>query len=265
MWRTMSSKLDFTTSKYDELCKTVAESGYTAIPLAGYLQSVAANQQTSCIILRHDIDRAPQRALDIALIENKYGLRATYYFRTSTLSGKIVDQIAACGHEIGFHYETLDKCKGNVEDAIDLFKRELAQFRQKYEVQTVCAHGNPLTRYDNKTIWKYARLSDFNLLGEAFLSLDFTQFAYFSDSGRTWIKSKSQKMPGKDDVITAFDYLQPESTDEIIRIINEGALPNICILAHCERWCNGAAAYLGRYLFDMACSCGKSMINVYRG
>jgi len=40
MWQAMSSKLDFTTSKYEELCKTIAESRYTAIPLAGYLQSV---------------------------------------------------------------------------------------------------------------------------------------------------------------------------------------------------------------------------------
>jgi hypothetical protein len=265
MQKTILSKLDFTVNRYEELCQAIAESKYANATIAGYLQMDKGNKEKPYIILRHDIDRTPQRALDISLVEKKYGLKATYYFRESTYVTKIMDEIASYGHEIGFHYETLDRSKGNMEAAITLFQHELALFRERYEVKTVCAHGNPLTRYDNKDIWKSLSLADFGLLGEAFLALDFTRFAYFSDSGRTWLKTASQKMPGKDDVKTAFDSIKAKNTDELIEIISEGTLPNICILTHPERWCKGIFAFTSRYLIDLAFSCGKVAISMYQG
>jgi hypothetical protein len=202
--------LDFTVDKYTELCRTIRNSKYSCLTLAEYLKVQPGAPGRSYLILRHDIDRSPLRALEVARVESQYNLKATYYFRVqkATYVPEIIDQIAGLGHEIGYHYETLDKCQGNYLSAQSLFSEELAFFRKRYDVKTVCAHGNPLTRYDNKTIWKNLRLSEFDLLGEAFLSLDFNRFAYFSDSGRTWLDDRSQKMPGKDQVETAFGNIK---------------------------------------------------------
>lgn len=247
------------------LCEAVARSKYSTVTLADYLKLNNEKNTKSYIILRHDIDRSPKRALDVARVEHRYGIRATYYIRTkkATFIPAIIDGIASYGHEIGFHYETLDKCKGNMEQAKELFKNELAKFQNRYNVKTVCAHGNPLTKNDNKDIWNSLKLEDFGLLGEAFLALDYSKFDYFSDSGRTWLNNKNQKMPGKDSVETAFNLLQPKSTDDVIRIIMEGSLPNICILSHPERWTK-IIGFPGRYLLDLVFSWGKVAIYAYK-
>jgi hypothetical protein len=258
--------VDFTLNKYEKLCQTAAVSKYTSITIADYLQLDQGIINRPYIVMRHDIDRSPQRALDTARVEHKYGISSTYYFRTQrgTYIPDIIDEIASLGHEIGYHYETLDKCKGNLKSAQALFQKELTAFKKRYTVKTVCAHGNPLTRNDNKDIWKSMEFSDFGLLGEAFLSIDFDRFAYFSDSGRTWLNSKSQKLPGKDSVETAFNQVQPKRTDDVIEIIKQGKLPNICVLTHPERWCKDVIGFSSRYLLDTAFSWGKVAIYAFR-
>ncbi len=72
-------------------------------------------------------------------------------------------------------------------------------------------------------------------------------------------------MPGKDFVETAFDNLKPKCTDDVIQIISEGTLPNICVLSHPERWTKDLVSFTGRYLLDTAFSWGKVLIYAYRG
>jgi len=262
----MLGNWDFTLRKYDGLCKAVANSRCTSVTFSDYLEHYRWDDGNSFIIMRHDIDRDAGCASNIAKLEHQYGIKGSYYFRMrkGTYTTDIIDEIASYGHEIGYHYETLDKSKGNVELAIELFERDLAEFRKRYEVKTICAHGNPLTRYDNKDIWKKCKFSDFGLLGEPYLSLDYSKFAYFSDSGRTWKNDKAQKMEGKDYIETAFTLIQPRNTDELIQIIKEGALPNVCILAHPERWSKGVASFISRRLLDFAFSWGKVAIYMYK-
>lgn len=259
------SNFDFSLEKYKELCIATKKSKYQVVTLAQYLQK-EKKESTSYAIMRHDIDRMPQRALEMAEVEYQCGVQSTYYFRAQkgTYIPEIMGKIASFGHEIGYHYETVDTCKGNIVAAQQLFSKVLADFRSKYDVKTVCAHGNPLTKYNNGKIWDNLNLSDFELLGEPYLSLDYEKFAYFSDSGRTWLNNESQKMEGKDSVSTAFNDIRARKTDDIIRIVKEGKPPNICILSHSERWSNGVIRYFGRYVLDLAFSYGKVVIYLYR-
>ena len=265
LWHRVLPNLDFTLNKYDMLCNTIARSKYTAMTLVDYLQS-ANDINRPVIIVRHDIDRSARQALNVARIEYKHNICASYYFRLTrrTYMPDIIDKVASYGHEIGFHYDTIDRCKGDIEQAKELFKKELAKFRNKYPVKTVCAHGNALTENDNKNIWKSLELEDLGLLGEAYLTLDFSKFAYFSDSGRTWLNNKAKKMPGKDYIETAFNDTRAKNTDDIIKIIMEGTLPNICILSHPERWNNGLIPFWERLIIDQAFSWGKVAITWYR-
>ena len=254
---TLLNNRDFTLAKYEQLCQAVASSGYVNVTFEEYLNHHAEGN-THYIILRHDIDVNARNALDMAQVEYQYGLRAAYYFRTikKTYVPTIMDKIASYNHEIGYHYETLDRSKGNLELAVKLFRQELAMFRQRYEIKTACMHGTSLTQYDNKEIWKEHKLADFDLLGEPYLSIDYTKFAYFSDSSRTWSADKKTK----DKVDAPSQLIQPRNTDELIKIIEGGELENICILTHPIRWSKNLRGYLSRYVVDLIYNIGKLLI-----
>ncbi len=192
----------------------------------------------------------------MAEVESDYGIRATYYFRTgkNVYVPDIIDTIASYHHEIGYHYETLDTAKGDMDLAIHLFSEELAMFREKYDVKTVCMHGNPLSRYDNRAIWERCRPDDFGLLGEPYLSLDYDRFAYFSDSGRTWDINRNKV---KDTIERSRSSEGVRSSDDLINLINQGSLRDICILTHPERWPGTGLDYCYRYCVDLVYNLGK--------
>lgn len=258
------SNLDFTLIKYEQLCAAMASSNYTNVTFEEYFSRID-DKNKRFIILRHDIDENCKYALDIAKAEHRFKLKATYYFRMrkNVYVPAIVDKVAGYGHEIGYHYESVDKCNGNLEAALKLFESELSVLRQRYSVKTACMHGNPLSKYDNRTIWQIGNLSDFGLIGEPYLSLNYTKFTYFSDSGRTWNQSAGRKI--KDTIDTSIQHNEaPSDTDELINIVSNGKPQNICVLTHPERWSKNLIDYSQRYLIDMAYTMGKTMIWMYR-
>ena len=249
---------DFTLKKYEKLCEAIIASRYDNITFREYFRQ--KNINGNFVLIRHDIDENIRFALDLARLEHGHGIKATYYFRTikKVYIPDIIDQIASYNHEIGYHYETLDKAKGDIELAIKIFLEELSMFRQRYDVKTVCMHGNPLSKYDNKKIWEKYKLSDFDLLGEPYLSLDYNRFAYFSDSGRTWDSNKN-KIKDKINTIDS-NTTQVKSTDELIELIRNEDLKNICILTHPERWSKNLKDYVVRYLIDLTYNIGKKVL-----
>jgi hypothetical protein len=262
MINNLLANLDYTLEKYTKLCQAVAESGYINVTFKEYL-TFTPPPGGHYLILRHDVDENCKYALDLALKEQQYDLKSTYYFRMrkTTCVPRILDRIAACKHEIGYHYETVDKCHGDIEAAAVLFRRELTSLRQRYPVETACMHGNPLTKYDNKKIWERYNFSQFKLLGEPYLSLDYTKFTYFSDSGRTW---GSRTLRKTKDVVRDSTTIVPKNTDDLIEIIKRMELDNICILTHPERWSKNITDYSRRYLIDMAYLAGKTMVHLIR-
>ncbi len=250
----MLNNRDFTLNKYKKLCEAISNSGYENITIAEYLKHKSVSNKV--ILVRHDVDENARFALDMAEVESDYGIKATYYFRTRkrVFIPEIMDKIASYHHEIGYHYETLDKARGDIGSAIRLFSDELAAFRERYDVKTVCMHGNPLSKHDNRTIWKKCRLSDFGLLGEPYISLDYDRFAYFSDSGRTWDINKNKI---KDTIERSHPSDCVHNSDELINLIKRGNLRDICILAHPERWPKTDRDYCCRYFVDLMYNLGK--------
>ncbi len=257
--------LDFTLFKYESICRALASSHYVNTTFEEYFNRGLKKEGTDqhYIILRHDVDENCKYALGMAFKEYQYGLKATYYFRMKpkTYIPSMIDNIARFNHEIGYHYETVDTCRGNIRAASQLFGYELGLIRQRYNVKTACMHGNPLTKYDNKAIWKEHELSHFGLIGEPYLSLDYNKFAYFSDSGRTWAQDPRRKLK---DRINGFNGKFPRSTDELIEIIRKEQFDNICLLAHPIRWPANMVDFVRRYLIDMAYVGGKYVIYLVR-
>lgn len=250
--------LDFTHVKYTELCKAIRGSKYRVVTFKEFFMQDCKTGYL--IIMRHDVDNDARFALDLARLEYQFGIRATYYFRigNKAYNPSIIDKIASYRHEIGYHYETVDKTKGDLKSAIQLFSDELSMLRQKYDIKTACMHGNPLTRFDNKKIWELCALHDFDLVGEPYLSLDYNKFLYFSDSGRTWL---GDRFKIKDKVGASYsNSIRIKKTDDLIKLIAGGNYEKICVLTHPSRWNNNTRDFLIRWLADFIINTGKRFI-----
>jgi len=85
-------------------------SNYRPITVQEYIQGQA---EEPFVILRHDVDRRSRMALEMAQMEKEMGIRDTYYFKMmpGVFEPGIIKMIRDMGHEIGYHYEVLDKTK----------------------------------------------------------------------------------------------------------------------------------------------------------
>ncbi len=201
------------------------------------------------VILRHDVDLKAGNSLATAEIEHELGIRATYYFRIIPQSNKpqIIRKIAGLGHEIGYHYEDLSLFNGDAEKAIEHFKKQLAHFRQYYPVKTICMHGSPRSKIDNRTIWQQYDYRDSGIIGEPYLDLNFNEVLYLTDTGRCW---NGEKYSVRDKVQSTFDF-HFNSTPEIINAIRQGVIPDkIMLVTHPQRWTDNISTWAWEYLFQ---------------
>jgi len=166
--------MDFTLSRYKDLCLALLDSGYTPLTVYSYLVLEGKknnNNNIKLVVLRHDIDRKLGNALRMAELEHDLGIQSTYYFRVPcTFKPDIIGKIHDLGHEVGYHYEVLSKANGDYEKAVELFEQELSEIRKIVDVKTICMHGSPLSRYDTRDLWKRYDFNDFGIVGVAYLS-----------------------------------------------------------------------------------------------
>ncbi len=253
--------LDFTIERYEELCRVLLESGYAPMTIAGYVE--AGKLPTKLVIMRHDVDQTADTALKMAQAESRLGVKATYYFRYKrrTFKPKILKEISALGHEVGYHYETLDKAKGDYEEAMKIFERELSTFRESVQVKTISKHGNPLTRWDNHQLWQEYDFKALGILGEAYLSLG--EVLYLSDTGRTWGGEYKIKdwVPAKGDgqeQQSAVPRLQ--TTADLISLIKTGQYPAFCLNTHAGRWADSPLGWIFSLMNDKAVNIVKRVL-----
>ncbi len=178
---------DFTLKIYKKLLTITIDIGYNITTFERYLST--DNLRDKIVILRHDVDRKPENALKMAEIENELNVRSTYYFRIvkESYDEDIIKQIVKMNCEIGYHYEELSLAKGNFVEAIVLFEANLEKFRQFYPVKTICMHGSPLSKWDNRLIWKkYNYKKNYGIIAEPYFDIDFNKVLYLTDTGRRW-------------------------------------------------------------------------------
>lgn len=249
---------DFTSYKFLQLCEAISNT-YPTVTMIEYLDK---QHPERFVLMRHDVDRIPERALVTAKIEYDLGIRSTYYFRTikSVFKPDIIRQIKDMGHEIGYHYETLSEAHGDPKKAIELFQSHLDALRKICEIKTICMHGRPLSKFDNRELWKHYDFKDFELKGEAYLSIG-DNLNYFSDTGRTWGLGSNLRdyIPGKN--VQAF----ANTTDDLIGLIERKDLNNLYILSHPERWPSSTIGWGLYYSVDLSVNIGKKIMIKSRG
>lgn len=217
--------MDFTLNRYKELLTALKGSG-------------VAYQ------LRHDVDLWPERALRMAEVEKESGATATYYFREGDFDSEAetIRRIAAMGHSIGYHYESLTTCRGNMSAAYNDFCRNLDRLRSIVPVETACAHGSPGSIWDSQDIWKQHDIHTLGIKFEPMLDTDFNRTLYLTDTGRRWdgwrvsIRDKVPQYQRRWEK----EGLRFRTTNDIIRALGDPSHPihkkNLLVNSHPQRW-----------------------------
>ncbi len=219
-------------------------------------------------IIRHDVDRKPGNALKMAQLERSVGLSASYYFRNrrSVFSAEVIHEVHSLGHEVGYHYESLSDCSGDMTRATRDFEFHLERFRKIVPVGTISMHGRPFSKFDNRDLWRSPerrRLlrQRYELLGEIYLDIDYREIAYIADTGRNWSPGRANL---RDRVATDV-LVDLRDGQALVEALFAGKFPRLVFQIHPERWTDRPFEWLAQWLFDQAANSAKKVIDLTRG
>ena len=247
--------MDFTLDTYQRLLHALKESGMD-------------------FRLRHDVDLKPLRSLRTAQMEAGMGIKATYYFRTvdESFDPAVIKQIAASGHTIGYHYESLTTTEGDVDAAYSDFCQNLERLRTLAPVSTICMHGSPRSPYDSRDIWKHY---DYHALGidyEPYFDTDFFHTLYLTDTGRRWDGyqvSVRDKIPQHQDRWQR-QGLTYHTSNQLIAALGDPQSPlrrsglALLITTHPQRWTPPGLSHLSEYVTQTAKNAVKRVLVNHR-
>lgn len=236
--------MDFTVKIYRRLLTELIENGYRFQTFRDFL----ASPETKVVMLRHDVDARNQNSLAFAEIQHELGIQGTYYFRMvkGSFDPDVIQKMVAMGHEVGYHYEDMDFANGDPHVAIEIFKSNVSELRRFAPVDTLCMHGSPQSKYDNKDIWKHYQYRDYDFIGEPYFDLDFDKVFYLTDTGRMW---NGYKVSVRDKVVSKSKWPVFHSTSEMIDAITHGQFPDqVMINFHPQRWTDNKLLWLSEYV-----------------
>lgn len=249
---------DFSLELYSKFLSTIKNNYQNIIVFSDYL-----SQNRKCgrfILIRHDVDRKEKNALKMADLEHSFGIKASYYFRVgrSGFDKNVIKKIADYGHELGYHYEDLVSCGGDYIKALKSFKIHLKQLREITQIRTVCMHGSPFSKYDNKNLWQNKKnrneFRELGMLGELYLDINYSDICYLSDTGRNW----KSKFNIRDRVLSNYNP-QIQNTFELIDLIKSKKYAKICIQIHPERWTDNFGEWYYQMIKDFLINYAKTI------
>ena len=257
----------FVYSKWDDFCKKLAERGLVSIPTRDIKAST-----TNHIVLKYDVETNVPKAYRLAAIEHKYGHRGSYYAQAYLMHDEknilMLQEMQQMGHEISYHYDVMDSCKGDLDKAI----KEFADNKQLFEkngfvISTVCQHGNPVVERvgytSNRDFFRservramYPNITDVMVNLKSDVPTDFT---YYSDAGRVF---KMIYDPLTNDIINSDDKnIAYQNLNELIEVLDFSN--GIIISTHPHRWCGSAVGYMIKtYMFKIVRTTAKMVMRV---
>jgi hypothetical protein len=225
--------MDFTFKKYQKLLKVLKDNGYSFQTFEEFI----IKPENKVVVLRHDVDRRSSHSIDLAIAEETVNAKASYYFRIVPESNQknVINKIKSMGHEIGYHYEDLGMFKGDYEKAYDSYLKNLSYFRTYYPVKTICMHGSPENKIDNRDLWKKYNYKQNGIIAEPYFDVDYDDVFYITDASRSW---NNRKVSVRDKVQTKYD-IKVNSIDDMIDLIKKNKMPDKLIInTHPHNWSN---------------------------
>jgi len=251
--------MDFTFKKYKELLEVLKEHNYTFQTFENFIK----NPNKKVVVLRHDVDRRSPHSIDLAKVEQSLNVRGTYYFRIVPESNQkdVINKIASMGNEVGYHYEDLGMSKGNYEDAYKKYLKNLNYFRTYYPVSTICMHGSPENRIDNRDIWKKYDYKQNGIIAEPYFDVDYDEVFYITDASRSW---NNKKVSVRDKVQTKFK-ISAKSINRMIELIKNDEMPNKLIInTHPHNWSNFGVLWFHILIWQSIKNVVKAILIQYR-
>ena len=107
----------FVYKKWDAFCRRLEENNLHSIPACDVTKDLDAY-----IVLKHDVETDVAKAFHLAEIEHRHGHRGSYYVQAYLMDDEknieILSRMKAMGHEISYHYDVMDSCRGDMNKAI---------------------------------------------------------------------------------------------------------------------------------------------------
>lgn len=185
--------MKFTYDSYKSLLKYSMEDGYKISSYSDY------HMHEKSIILRHDVDFSPSKALKVAEIENALDVKSTYFVLLSTEfynvfskeTSEILKRILDMGHEIGLHFDelryesaSLDETKKYIYQEAEILGKALDT-----KIKTVSMHRPS----------KFTLESSIELDGliNSYSNKYFRDMKYISDSRMHWREDPHETISSK--------------------------------------------------------------------
>jgi len=145
-------------AEYDALLARAARCGYRQLSVRDFHRMACREAQppSKVLVHRHDIDSDVRTARKMFALETKHGVRASYYFRLSTLDVGFMREIEAAGSEASYHYEEVatfakrhrlrrgDEVRARFAEIRALFVDNFMRIRAQVgaPMTTVASHGD---------------------------------------------------------------------------------------------------------------------------
>lgn len=237
--------MKFIYSEWDSFCKSLQYEGIQSITASDVLkkaQTDGSDKHFRFVNLKHDVESQPQKALDLARIEHKYGHCATYYVQAylMTESNKPIFQaIQKMGHEVTYHHDVMDGAKGVLLNALSIYKENVEKFRSLgFEVHTVCQHGNPVSDFENRDFFR-SDLVQREFPNQSDIMVDFMRkigikYVYVSDVGMSF---KIVTDPVNSDRIPEVEkYIVLGHLDNVVKELQLNPTKSYIVSAHPHRY-----------------------------
>ena len=251
--------MDFTLKKYKELLEVLIEKSYAIQTFEEFI----TKPKSKVVVLRHDVDRRSINATWLGKIEKELDVKGSYYFRIVPESNdeNVIKKIVSMGHEVGYHYEDLGMAKGDYEKAYENYIKNLSYFRTFYPVTTVCMHGSPESRIDNRQIWEKYNYKENDIIAEPYFDVDYDKVFYITDTGRAWNK---KSIIVRDKVKTKFNQ-EISSIDHMMDLLRNNKMPDQLIIStHPHRWFDVGGLWFQEFVMQNIKNIVKAILIKYR-
>lgn len=174
--------MEFTYKAYKKLIVNLNEKGYKSC----FYDEVDFFEKT--VILRHDIDFSPKKALEIAKIEYELGVKSTFFVLLSSefynifskSVSKALNEIVDMGHQVGLHFDEKRYNKASIEDITKKIYSELNILKMALNRSNdVISMHRPSKLILNKDIKFEGAINSYS-------KKFFTDIKYVSDSRMSW-------------------------------------------------------------------------------
>lgn len=224
---------DFSYQHYRAILKAALNQGFV---LTCFRDLPQHQQKPKIIILRHDVDYSPKRALAIAKVERALKIKSTFFVRVHgeyyhpfhRLFFPYFKEIMAMGHEIGLHTEARHLAKEFKLNLATLFLREKKILEGILDLKVISASehadlGRP------RSYWQkhFFDLIDKKKVGIKHYPQEYADFTYIGDSCGRWRKGCLCQHLEKSNKIQALihpDHWGKNASSEIKKMISNNPL-----------------------------------------